>query len=79
MRSYEKEAQAFDASIEGNLYEIKHKIDNQAVKGALLSIAVSWQISILFSENREDTAVSGFLLCPFSNILKKLDFFITLR
>jgi len=42
--------------IEGNPYKSGHKISNEAVKGALLSISVSWQIPIVFSHNTEDTA-----------------------
>ena len=42
--------------IEGNPYRTNHAIHEQAIRGALLSIAVSWQIPVMFSKNREDSA-----------------------
>ena len=41
--------------IEGNPYQTNHKIDKQAIKGAILSILASWQIPVMFSKNKEDT------------------------
>ena len=42
--------------IEGNPYHTKHDIDRQAVKGALLSVSLCWQIPIIFSSNENDKA-----------------------
>lgn len=42
--------------IEGNPYNTNHKINRQAVKGALLSVSVAWQIPVFFSKNVEETA-----------------------
>ncbi len=41
--------------IEGNPYKTKYSISNEAVKGALLSVSVSWQIPIVFTHDTEDT------------------------
>ena len=42
--------------IEGNPYTTAHKINYAAIKGALLSISVSWQIPVFFSKDKNDTA-----------------------
>ena len=42
--------------IEGNPYKTKHDISRNAIKGALLSISLAWQIPIIFSSNKIDTA-----------------------
>ncbi|MFP4042078.1 MAG: ERCC4 domain-containing protein [Bacteroidales bacterium] len=42
--------------IEGNPYKTKHDISRQAIRGALLSVSVSWQIPIIFSSNPHDSA-----------------------
>jgi len=42
--------------IEGNPYNTAHNIDRQAIKGALLSVSLSWQIPIIYSANIDDTA-----------------------
>ncbi|MFH1319742.1 MAG: ERCC4 domain-containing protein [Bacteroidota bacterium] len=42
--------------IEGNPYKTNHDIDKQAIRGAILSIMVSWQIPIMFSKDTEDSA-----------------------
>jgi Fanconi anemia group M protein len=42
--------------IEGNPYTTHHDIDRQAVKGALLSVSLSWQIPIMYSSNPQDSA-----------------------
>jgi Fanconi anemia group M protein len=42
--------------IEGNPYTTDHEITKEAIKGALLSISVAWQIPIFFTRNKEDTA-----------------------
>ncbi|MCD4747288.1 MAG: hypothetical protein K8R58_13400 [Bacteroidales bacterium] len=41
--------------IEGNPYKTSHNINSKAIKGAIISISVSWQIPVLFSKNIEDT------------------------
>jgi len=46
--------------VEGNPYKTKHEISKNAIKGAILSILVSWQIPMIFSKNTEETAE---LLC----------------
>lgn len=42
--------------IEGNPYRTNHDISRQAVKGALISVAVTWQIPILYSGDASDSA-----------------------
>ncbi|MCF8374601.1 MAG: hypothetical protein K9H64_23485 [Bacteroidales bacterium] len=42
--------------IEGNPYTSGHDISRQAVKGALLSVSLSWQIPIIFSSDAPDSA-----------------------
>jgi len=42
--------------VEGNPYKTKHDISRQAIKGALLSISLSWQIPVVFSANASDSA-----------------------
>jgi Fanconi anemia group M protein len=42
--------------IEGNPYSTKHDIAREAIKGALLSITVSWHIPIIYSANTKDSA-----------------------
>lgn len=42
--------------VEGNPYTTSHKITNSAVRGAVLSILVSWQVPVMFTKNKEDTA-----------------------
>ena len=42
--------------IEGNPYNTSHDISRQAIRGALLSVSVSWQIPIIFSSNPHDSA-----------------------
>ncbi len=42
--------------IEGNPYNTRHDISRQAIRGALLSVSVSWQIPIIFSSNPHDSA-----------------------
>jgi len=42
--------------IEGNPYKTSHDISRQAIRGALLSVSVSWQIPIIFSSNPHDSA-----------------------
>ncbi len=42
--------------IEGNPYLTDHKIEKQAVRGAILSVMISWQIPVIFSKNPVDSA-----------------------
>jgi Fanconi anemia group M protein len=42
--------------IEGNPYKTTHNISYQAVKGALLSISLAWQIPVFFSKDTDDTS-----------------------
>ncbi len=42
--------------IEGNPYETRHKMSAQAIKGAILSVSVAWQIPVFFTINKEETA-----------------------
>ena len=44
--------------IEGNPYLTQHKIEREAIQGALISIGVSWQIPILFSADIHSTALT---------------------
>ena len=57
--------------IEGNPYNTNHDISRQAIKGALLSIAISWQIPIIFSANPSDTA-QMLMMAAKQNIQEKL-------
>lgn len=41
--------------VEGNPYQTEHRIEKQAVRGALLSVMVSWQIPVMHSKNAEDS------------------------
>jgi len=42
--------------IEGNPYTTQHKISSQAIKGAILSVSVAWQIPVLMTGHKEETA-----------------------
>lgn len=42
--------------IEGNPYKTKHNISPQAIKGAVLSVSIAWQIPVLITESKEETA-----------------------
>ncbi|MCF6170289.1 MAG: helix-hairpin-helix domain-containing protein [Bacteroidales bacterium] len=42
--------------VEGNPYKTRHDINPEAIKGALLSVSLRWQIPIIRSSGREDTA-----------------------
>ncbi len=41
--------------VEGNPYKTRHDINPKAIKGALLSVSLRWQIPIIRSSGREDT------------------------
>jgi len=42
--------------IEGNPYATEHNIHTQAIKGAILSVSISWQIPVLITADQSDTA-----------------------
>ncbi len=42
--------------VEGNPFKTNHKISAEAIKGALLSVSLSWQIPVIRSSGKEDTA-----------------------
>ena len=42
--------------LEGDLYHTGHQIEKNAIKGALLSLAASWQIPLIYSENPQESA-----------------------
>jgi len=42
--------------VEGNPFKTRHKISTEAIKGALLSVSLSWQIPVIRSSGKEDTA-----------------------
>ncbi len=42
--------------IEGNPYNTAHDVTREAVRGALLSVSLSWQIPVNYSANKSDTA-----------------------
>ena len=41
--------------IEGNPYTTTHEMHPHAIRGAILSILISWQVPIIFSKNKKDT------------------------
>lgn len=41
--------------VEGNPYKTRHRIDEQSVRGALLSVMVSWQIPVIYSKHTKDS------------------------
>ena len=55
--------------IEGNPYHTKHDIDRQAIKGALLSVSLCWQIPIIYSSDINDSA--KMLLMSANQMLKE--------
>ncbi len=42
--------------IEGGPYYTSHKVHDQAIRGALISITVAWQMPVMFSRNQQETA-----------------------
>jgi len=48
--------------IEGNPYTTNHFIKKEAIKGAILSILISWQIPVIHTKNTKDTAELLFLI-----------------
>lgn len=41
--------------VEGNPYNTGHKMEDCAIRGALLSVLISWQMPVMFSKSRDDT------------------------
>lgn len=41
--------------VEGNPYSTAHKMQDCAIRGAVLSVLISWQVPVIFSKSREDT------------------------
>jgi len=42
--------------IEGNPYATSHNISHESIKGALLSVSSSWQIPVVFSQDKNETS-----------------------
>ncbi|MBW7890928.1 MAG: hypothetical protein H3C48_07870 [Chitinophagaceae bacterium] len=42
--------------IEGNPYTTAHEMHPNAIRGAILSVLISWQVPIIFSKDKKDTA-----------------------
>lgn len=42
--------------VEGNIYETRHDISSEALKGALLSVMVRWQIPVYTVKDKKETA-----------------------
>ncbi len=55
--------------IEGNPYNTNHQMDKQAIRGALLSVTISWQIPIIYSSSTDDSA--NMLLMIGNQLLKE--------
>lgn len=55
--------------IEGNPYHTRHDIDRQAIKGALLSVSLCWQIPIIYSADINDSA--KMLIMAANQLLKE--------
>ena len=60
--------------IEGNPYHTKHDICREAIKGALIAIAVSWQLPIVYSSNADDSA-QILMMTARQNLQGKLNFY----
>ena len=41
--------------VEGSPYATAHEMHSHAIRGAILSVLISWQVPVIFSKNREDT------------------------
>ncbi|MBN1926867.1 MAG: hypothetical protein JW798_13635 [Prolixibacteraceae bacterium] len=54
--------------VEGNPYQTSHKIERNAIKGALLSVSLSWQVPIVYSSGPTDSA--DILLMAGEQLLK---------
>ena len=55
--------------IEGNPYDSDHDIHDNAIRGALLSISVSWQIPVIYTKSKEETI--ALLLMASQQILRQ--------
>ncbi|MBN1184121.1 MAG: hypothetical protein JXB49_17640 [Bacteroidales bacterium] len=55
--------------IEGNPYHTKHEINRQAIKGALVSVSLCWQIPIIYSTDIKDSA--KMLIMAANQLLKE--------
>ena len=58
--------------IEGNPYKTKVNISNEAIKGALLSVSLSWEIPIVFTHDTNDTVKT--LISAGSQLIKESRF-----
>lgn len=47
--------------VEGNPMRTNHKISREAIKGALMSVMVSWQIPVYFVSDKQETAAAIIL------------------
>ncbi|HRP57501.1 ERCC4 domain-containing protein [Agriterribacter sp.] len=41
--------------VEGNPYATAHEMHSHAIRGAILSVLISWQVPVIFSKSNEDT------------------------
>ena len=57
--------------IEGDPFKTKHNISEQAVKGAILSVLVAWQIPVLITECKEET-VDMLIMAGYQTELAKV-------
>lgn len=48
--------------LEGNPFRTKHQITSGAIRGAMVSLAVSWQIPLLYAKNLDDSAAILLML-----------------
>jgi len=55
--------------VEGNPYQTSHAISHESIKGALLSVAMGWQIPIIYSANELDSAHT--IMMAATQIIKK--------
>ena len=57
-----KESKRLLILIEGNPYTTEHKIEERAIRGAIISILTAWQIPIISTKNAEGTSELLILL-----------------
>ena len=62
--------------IEGNPYTCDYDISRQAIKGALLSVSISWQVPVIFSSGPADSAQS-LMMAAGQNLKEHLMLFRT--
>lgn len=65
--------------VEGNPYKTNHRISIQAVRGAFVSLAVAWQLPVVFSAGKNDTAEILVLASNQENRLKTELYYIGKR